>query len=1127
MSVTGRPAAPSSPIISTLSGSFTATNFTKSGPGNLLISGTNNAMAPVAANLRTMQINEGTVQFAGQSSLPSSSIFTVSGAPITSSQIIISPMDTGKLDLAGLSLTIAGLGGNAAASAATGNVINSGALATLTVAPQQGTTSIFNGLISGNVALNFQGIGQLTLGYNNTYSGGTTIGAGNITSGTGLFTPVGTLVMNDANSLGSGPVTLAGGILNVTEPLAGPEMISNLIQTLLGPGNGYNVTVAGTNSLGSANTTSQIGINVGATNWQGINNLTMTGSTLTITGAANGLAVNGITALSQTTTFNLSGTAGLYLGGQITGGQSITKIGGQTLFVVNTAPGAGANNASGWNIMAGTVEVRLSQGDISNPLTNGTTIQLDGGQLNTRHDGDNLTDMQVLSTFATNNLLIGSSVAVNDAAYTSSANSTLNTDRLSGGSNKTIQFNQLRFGGPLGAAFLSYAAGNGQSVEFLGGLQMLGRDAALSLGADQFTIDGTITGNGTLFRQGAGELDINTNTTGNTATGGTIIASNGDTYFAGFQGTVRTLNATAKLGVGNISVQPDARLLFTAATNLNAGQLVEARSNLTGYSVIGIADNSPVSAYNLRAAFAGGQFVNSLISAPNTGAGILGINSVYTNAIDLARIGDGTWFLGSTQNGEGQNGTYVGGAGKSLTAGAAYNGTGNTNATYRLGAGTQTLYIGLYSGDAASAPNQLTGNANLVVGSPLTRNGGTIFRTTGTAILNTDQNYTGATIVNNGSTLEFRGTMATSGYDVFGTLTAGGAGGIFGNTPVTIRPGGTVRLDNQFDLTPLNAGTATSRWGAGRAMTLDSGTLFVAGSVAADVVENIGTLTVKGGSFVTSQFVHQGRTTTVAIAGFTRGVNQIAVPGGSAIAGNNGILAIQANSAGQLGNSERVTLGTAPTITNGMVAPWMWAPNDSQFLTYGEFGFTDAGFNVLSNNAASTSATASATDRLQIATTATTLTGTLDVYALRPDVNITGGNIIVESGAILSNANATITSTISFNPTNSFGFGKEAIILTQANTLALTGVITADSITKAGAGALTMNVELPAFTGNIALDAGSLRIQSTVGAGLTSNAGGNGSTIIINGFNSTLTFAAGTPAPTSPTTLSSIRATPW
>src|SRR5205807_2258045 len=70
-------------------------------------------------------------------------------------------------------------------------------------------------------------------------------------------------------------------------------------------------------------------------------------------------------------------------------------------------------------------------------------------------------------------------------------------------------------------------------------------------------------------------------------------------------------------------------------------------------------------------------------------------------------------------------------------------------------------------------------STSLVVGGPSTgvgSNGSTgpvaIGGTTGTLILNTAQNYTGLTLVNTGSVLEFRGAMSTSAYEIFGALAA-------------------------------------------------------------------------------------------------------------------------------------------------------------------------------------------------------------------------------------------------------------------------------------------------------------------------------------------------------------------
>ncbi|NBV34264.1 MAG: hypothetical protein EBR81_10895, partial [Proteobacteria bacterium] len=651
---------------STISGNFTATNFAKSGPGTLLLSGTANVMAPITTQLYTMQINEGAVQFAGQSSLPSNG------------NLIISPMDAGVLDLAGVNLTIAGLGGNAAASAATGNVLNSGTLATLTVAPQQGATSIFNGLISGTLALKMQGVGTLTLGYNNTYTGGTTIGAGNITSANGAYTPLGTLTVNQYNGLGSGPVTLAGGILNLNAPGAGEEVIANQLVLLYGPGSGYNVTVSGTNNFGSSNTTSTISVASGATStYAAINNLTLNAPVFNVGTTTNGLLIAGTTALSSDTLFNNTGA--LFLAGRILGsGSALTKVGAGVLYISTPAAGVAANSFAALNALQGTVEIRTTNGDNANVLGSSTTpIMLNGGAtLNMRHDGDSFGDAQVLTTFANNPLIIGSTLSLGSSSFVPSANVTLSVDRTSGASYKTVQFGQLRFGGAMGTAQLQQNVGNSYSSEFTGGLAMLGRDAALNVNQGFLTIDGNITGNGTVFKQGGNELDINTNSTGNTGTGGLVLAG-GDTYFAGYQGVVRTLNTTAKAGQGTITIQPGARLFFSGTGNLNAGQLVDVRSNLASYAVVGIADNSPITAYNLRAPFTGGPlaptvgaFANSYVAAPNTGSGVLAINSLYTQALDLSKIGDGTWFLGSTNNGEGMNGTFNGGT---LGAGAVYN----------------------------------------------------------------------------------------------------------------------------------------------------------------------------------------------------------------------------------------------------------------------------------------------------------------------------------------------------------------------------------------------------------------------------------------------------------------------
>jgi autotransporter-associated beta strand protein len=1118
------------PAAAVISGGFTATDFTKSGLGDLLISGTGSVMAGTPTALRTMQINDGTVKFAGQSSLPSNGV------------IIVSPMDGAALDMNGQNLSIAALGGMTAATAATGRVINTGAPATLSLATRTGITSNFNGLISGNIAVVKDGIGTVTFGYNNEYTGGTTIGVGNITSASGVFTPLGTLQVNSFNSLGSGPVRLAGGILDIRNAVAGNEVQDNIDIISFGPDNGYNVVVNGLSSLGTPNTTSAFAT-TSTVAFQAINSLTFESNAaglyaLTTAGAsANGVLVRGATTLAGDTILNVAQQ--IVFGGRVAAASgpapTITKIGASTLFLTNTDRGASANAVGRWNVFLGNIEARMSQGG-SNPLTNGSTIQLNTtGSLQIRHDGDNLTDPQVLSDFATNTVQIGSLAPVSSPGFLLAPSTNINLGSNSLALNKTIQFKQLQFGGPLGTTFLSSnpPANNGYTAEFVNGLTMI-KDAYLSLNTNttlgNFTISGQLSGNGTLFKQGAGELDINTVATN---TGGTVLAA-GDTFFGSFLGQTRALSTTAKLGPGNITIQSGGRLRFNALSNLNGSQLVDVRSNLNSLAVVGIAENAPISRYNIRAPFGAGVFSNSALTAPSTGSGLLALNTLYdATVIDLARLGDGTWYLGSTSNGSGitvassLDGRYNS---AQLLPGAAFNGLSNANPAYRLGGGGGTLYIGL--AQPGSAGNQLFGNANVVVGAGLTSgfggtvgNGATAQSGSGSAgvIFNQEQAYTGSTLVNRGSQLEFRGAMATSGYDVFGILVAGGTEGTFagGPTPI-IRPGGQVNLDNQFDLQPLSA--TQGRWGNATTLNLDSGVARVIGNSAADLREVIGQVTVAGGSTLTPQRTFANRLMEINVAGFARLTNL------AGIAGNNGQLSIEGTTAAQLGSDERVTLAGGNFaaeianipggIANGMVAPWMYNGRDVHFLTYSDFGFVNSGFTRVVNGAL-LAANSTATDRTLVSAASTMAPGvTLNAYALRADSNITlatltdtTARLVIASGGLLTNTAISITPAIVFGSPGSPGEGiiannSNLVIGATANTTT-SGQLTASSIAKAGGGSMFIDAEQGTFSGTIAVNAGALflrNISTGASGATTSTTGGLGGTIVINGANSTLSF---------------------
>jgi hypothetical protein len=237
-----------------------------------------------------------------------------------------------------------------------------------------------------------------------------------------------------------------------------------------------------------------------------------------------------------------------------------------------------------------------------------------------------------------------------------------------------------------------------------------------------------------------------------------------------------------------------------------------------------------------------------------------------------------------------------------------------------------------------------------------------------------------------------------------------------------------------------------------------------------------------------------GRTATIALGSLTRATNAL--------------LSIQPGNAGQLGLNERVTVagGNASfPVTNGMVAPWMWNATDNQFLTYGEFGFTNAGFSLVNTGTAATGNIGTGVERIFAnSATALTLTGfTLNAYALRADQSITGGTINIASGGLIAAGN---------NPTisGSVNFGTEALIHVANNQIyTQAGLWTAGSVAKDGLGTLRLNAENPGFTGNIALNQGGLNLAAT-GTVSSTTAGGSGGVVMMNGYGATLTLSGGT-----------------
>ncbi|MGB8170116.1 MAG: autotransporter-associated beta strand repeat-containing protein, partial [Chthoniobacteraceae bacterium] len=1112
---------------SVLSGTLNGRDFTKFGPGSLTVSGSANLLSATTARLPVLSVQEGSLRFANAGAIFQNGLRGNEAGLFT-----LNVNETGVFDLNGLNLSFAGLAGN---GTITSNV--AGAV-TLTAKNGFGVDTIFNGALpngAGTLALAKTADGTLTLSGFNIYTGGTTIQAGRVTNARGTPAALGGIDARGVGALGSGPVVLAGGSLAINNNFAHAEVEDGIDFNTFGPGNGYDLSVSGSAFSNGfalpANTTSAINLNtsntatlVGST---GINSLTIDAPILTIGGLATNsgnlalLLVKGATNFSQPETVLRVAGGRLFLGGQVNAsGRTITKIGANDLVLIHTEPGAGQNAAGLWKVYGGLLDARVADG-ASNPLGNGALVELNGGStaygLFIHTDGNGTTLSERIGIFQDANLRYGSMLPVTSGEFVASGASRLQVDRvIANNSNKTVVLNNLEVGGVLGSPYVFTTGGNSDSIWF-NGTTSFTRDLYLQNDVVT-TLNGVISGNGTFAKRVGVNLFINAdNTTG--WKGGTILGLGGTTFLGSFEGNQLTLNDTAKLGSGHVIVNALAALQLNAATNLQSGQDIHVGGNLNDLGMLRLAADLSLDQVRFRAAGLGGPQAtasNYYLTNSNPANGALALNTIYTKPLDLRALGDGTWFLGSSGNGVGANGSY-----DAATLGAGF------NDTYRLGAGGATLFVG--SNGTANTLTDSTRANSLTVGAPLSiQNNGVMTFGSGNVVLLTNQNYTGGTFINRASTLDVRGTLATSGIETYGTLNVAGeagtllASGVGANIPVTLRPGATLRFDNTAaGVLPITA-PADGRWQDSVGIALNNATLRMQGNAAVETAETVGSIAVNGGSFLEIIRGVIGRGTELRTPSITRV--------------GAGTLTFNTDSE-QLGSDDRlIVTGAAPLVTNGMVAPWMVTNTNTDFLTYSpSIGFVRAGFtNVQAGG--TTAATLNLPNERVLFNTATTVIGNgfdMTAHAARLDVDVTlataanntatANRLIVGSGGLITTGTRAINAGLVFGsvatPAEGMIFNTGTTTIGDSANIATSGQITASSITKSGAGTLVLQASQGTFAGNINVNQGALTL-SYVPAGATGSVtvtptvttGGAGGTIFLNGPNVTLNLLGGNDA---------------
>jgi autotransporter-associated beta strand protein len=703
--------------------------------------------------------------------------------------------------------------------------------------------SVANSL-SGAGGVFQNGASSLLLSGANTYTGGTTVSAGQLTLGasTALGSTAnavtlngGTLDLNGLTVTQNGGLTLSGATLQngTFSSSGGFNMQSGTVNAILAGSGALAKTTSGLVILGAANsytggtTISGGTVRIDNAAALSVGTVTIGGATLQA-GTALTLANN--IALTSDTTFDSNGHA-FAMFGTVSGTGNFTKagLGNMTLSGANSWTGSTTLNAG-----------QLTLGTSTSLGNTGNSVTLNGGALD-----------------------------LNGLNITQNGGLTLSGATLQNGTfNSSGAFNLQA--GTVNAAL----AGAGAVSKTTGGLVILGA-------ANSYT-GGTTISNGTVRIDNAAALGVGTvNIGGATLQAGTAltlannIALTSDTTFDSngnafsLSGIVSGTGNFTKTGLGNMTLS--GANSWTGSTTLNAGQLTLGTStslgntgnsvtlnggtlDLNGFSVTqnggltlagatlqnGTFNSS--GAFNLQAGTVNATLAGSGAVAKTTaGVVILGAANTFTGG---STISAGTLQLGNAGAlGNNANITAISGgtldlggltatqAVLSQSGGTVQNGTINVG-TYQLTGGT---LAGTATVSAATAFDLQAGTVNGVLAGagPLTKT------TAGTVTLNGANTYTGVTTVN-GGTFSVNGSTAVSTTTVNAGGTLGGNGTV-GDTTIN---GGALAPGNSIGLLTVQGNLV---------FTAASSYLVEVSPANADRVNVTGTATL-GGATVSASF---------------------------------------------------------------------------------------------------------------------------------------------------------------------------------------------------------------------------------------------------------------------------------
>ena len=681
-----------------------------------------------------------------------------------------------------------------------------------------GFSGTFSGNISGNGSLTKIGAGTVTLSGTNTYTGGTTINAGEIS------------ISSDNNIGGpSSPITFNGGLLQITGlvnttfdthtvnwssfnggfDLSNKSSVLTISQNISGTGSfmvggagtvvltGTNTYTGGTTLLGG-----ELSIPTDASIGGTTSKITFNGGVLQINGTQSNIDSHVVNWSTFSGGFDIVSPANTFTVSSAIGGSGIFTKAGAGLLILNNA-----NTFSGTTtISGGTLRINNALAlQNSTVAITGSGASLDINHLNATLGG--LSGNQPLDLENTT-LTVGNNAA--NSTYTGAISST-------GGPGALVK---------VGAGELTLGGNNsfGNTTISAGDIRATSNDA---LGTGTVTINvltglelatGVTLPNNIVASPGTNEFVAvpDTNATA-TLAGNVSITGSANQYRLGIAGSGATLTLTGTHTTNTLTLITRGNIVFAGNGSLTSTQAINIGRNSSGSSEhLTVQDNaflSSVAGINLGGINGSSDDGNTTVTlngnaSLNAGNKPLNLNnSDVAGTTTLTLNGNSTAFAGSlTTSGSSQGQSALTFNGGTLVATAA---DGTALFFPALGVSGKPLAATIQSGGATIND----GGFNITVAQPFSGTGGFTKTGVGTLTLSGAQTFTGPVTVNGGTlALAPTGTLAATSVAVAqgATLKIQSSNNL--SSAVAVTANGTLSMGASDTFAALTLGGATNNW---------------------------------------------------------------------------------------------------------------------------------------------------------------------------------------------------------------------------------------------------------------------------------------------------------------------------